>query len=122
MMPTIRSLAYLIASLLFIMSLRGLSTQETARGGNRNGVIGMLIAVIMTAVALLVPVDFATASTPDASLLGVLGGALIIGLVVEVSPVLGMPGDFKYATAMLILILLLLVRPQGLLGKPQRIG
>ena len=48
--------------------------------------------------------------------------ALIIGLVVELSPVFGMPGDFKYATALLILILLLLVRPQGLLGKPQRIG
>lgn len=53
---------------------------------------------------------------------GALVGALIIGLVVELSPVLGMPGDFKYATALLILILLLLVRPQGLLGKPQRIG
>ncbi|MDF1603117.1 hypothetical protein [Nocardioides sp. YIM 152315] len=53
---------------------------------------------------------------------GALLGSLIIGLVVELSPVLGMPGDFKYATAMLILILLLLVRPQGLLGKPQRVG
>jgi neutral amino acid transport system permease protein len=53
---------------------------------------------------------------------GALVGALVIGLVVEISPVLGMPGDFKYATALLILILLLLVRPQGLLGKPQRVG
>jgi branched-chain amino acid transport system permease protein len=53
---------------------------------------------------------------------GALVGALIIGLVVELSPALGMPGDFKYATAMLILILLLLVRPQGLLGKAQRVG
>ncbi|KQW53285.1 hypothetical protein ASC77_03070 [Nocardioides sp. Root1257] len=53
---------------------------------------------------------------------GALIGAIIIGLVVELSPVLGMPGDFKYATALLILILLLLVRPQGLLGKPQRVG
>ncbi|GAW51455.1 MULTISPECIES: branched-chain amino acid ABC transporter permease [unclassified Nocardioides] len=53
---------------------------------------------------------------------GALLGALVIGLVVEVSPVVGMPGDFKYATALLILILLLLVRPQGLLGKPQRVG
>lgn len=53
---------------------------------------------------------------------GALVGSLIIGLVVELSPVLGMPGDFKYATAMLILILLLLVRPQGLLGKAQRVG
>ncbi|MCW2767727.1 MAG: livH 8 [Nocardioides sp.] len=53
---------------------------------------------------------------------GALIGSLIIGLVVELAPVLGMPGDFKYATALLILILLLLVRPQGLLGKPQRVG
>lgn len=53
---------------------------------------------------------------------GALIGSLIIGLVVELAPALGMPGDFKYATAMLILILLLLVRPQGLLGKAQRVG
>lgn len=53
---------------------------------------------------------------------GALIGALIIGMVVEMSPVVGVPGDFKYATALLILILLLLVRPQGLLGKPERIG
>lgn len=53
---------------------------------------------------------------------GALIGAIIIGMVVEISPALGMPGDFKYATAMLILILLLLVRPQGLLGKAGRVG
>jgi neutral amino acid transport system permease protein len=53
---------------------------------------------------------------------GALVGSLIIGLVVELSPVLGMPGDFKYATALLLLILLLLVRPQGLLGRPERVG
>jgi branched-chain amino acid transport system permease protein len=53
---------------------------------------------------------------------GALVGSIIIGLVVELSPVLGMPGDFKYATALLILILLLLVRPQGLLGRPERVG
>ena len=53
---------------------------------------------------------------------GALLGSLIIGLVVELSPVLGMPGDFKYATALLLLILLLLVRPQGLLGRPERVG
>jgi neutral amino acid transport system permease protein len=53
---------------------------------------------------------------------GALVGSLIIGLVVELSPVLGVPGDFKYATALLILILLLLVRPQGLLGRAERVG
>jgi branched-chain amino acid transport system permease protein len=53
---------------------------------------------------------------------GALVGSIIIGLVVELSPVLGVPGDFKYATALLILILLLLVRPQGLLGRAERVG
>lgn len=52
---------------------------------------------------------------------GALVGALIIGLVVELSPLV-IPGDFKYAAALLILILLLLVRPQGLLGRAQRVG
>jgi branched-chain amino acid transport system permease protein len=52
---------------------------------------------------------------------GALIGALVIGLVVELSP-LWIPGDFKYAAALLILILLLLVRPQGLLGRAQRVG
>ena len=53
---------------------------------------------------------------------GALVGSMIIGLVVELAPVFGMPGDFKYATALLILILLLLVRPQGLLGRAERVG
>lgn len=53
---------------------------------------------------------------------GALVGSMIIGLVVELTPVFGLPGDLKYATALLILILLLLVRPQGLLGKAQRVG
>ena len=36
---------YLIAGVLFIMSLGGLSTQETARRGNIFGIIGMAIAI-----------------------------------------------------------------------------
>ena len=53
---------------------------------------------------------------------GALVGAIIIGLVVELTPAFGLPGDLKYAMALLILILLLLVRPQGLLGKAGRVG
>ncbi|MFM2480666.1 Re/Si-specific NAD(P)(+) transhydrogenase subunit beta [Celerinatantimonas sp. YJH-8] len=40
--------AYLIAALLFIFSLAGLSKQQTARRGNLFGMIGMAIAVIAT--------------------------------------------------------------------------
>lgn len=53
---------------------------------------------------------------------GALVGSLIIGWVVTLAPILGAPGDLKYAVALLILILLLLVRPQGLLGRAERVG
>jgi branched-chain amino acid transport system permease protein len=41
--------------------------------------------------------------------------------VVELSSLV-LPVDLKYAAALVILILVLLVRPQGVLGKKQRIG
>ena len=53
---------------------------------------------------------------------GALVGSLIIGMVVELAGPLGAPGDLKYAVALGILIVLLLFRPQGLLGRPERIG
>jgi NAD(P) transhydrogenase subunit beta len=45
------SLAYLAASILFILSLKGLSSQETARAGNLYGVAGMFIAIAATLTA-----------------------------------------------------------------------
>src|SRR5215510_4111883 len=40
--------AYLVAGVLFILALRGLSSQETARRGNTYGIIGMAIAIAAT--------------------------------------------------------------------------
>src|ERR1041384_6391720 len=37
--------AYLVAGVLFILALRGLSSQETARRGNMYGIVGMAIAI-----------------------------------------------------------------------------
>ncbi|MCH4210013.1 Re/Si-specific NAD(P)(+) transhydrogenase subunit beta [Bifidobacterium sp.] len=46
--------AYLVAAVLFILSLAGLSRQETARRGNILGMIGMAVAIIATIVLALV--------------------------------------------------------------------
>ena len=39
---------YLIGAVLFILTLRGLSSPKTAITGNRYGMVGMLIAVLTT--------------------------------------------------------------------------
>src|SRR3546814_16758849 len=43
-------LAYLIAGVCFILALRGLSSPESSRRGNRFGMVGMAIAVVTTLV------------------------------------------------------------------------
>ncbi len=76
--------AYLIAAVLFILSLRGLSSQETARRGNLYGIIGMAIAIAAT-----------LANNPDAALVehgrnvgtrgsfhAILFGAIFVGAVI----------------------------------------
>jgi neutral amino acid transport system permease protein len=52
---------------------------------------------------------------------GALIGALVVGMIVEVST-LWIPSDLKYVGALIVLILVLLVRPQGILGRRERIG
>ena len=45
MSESLSAFLYLIASICFIMALRGLSSPETARGGNLYGIAGMVIAI-----------------------------------------------------------------------------
>ena len=52
---------------------------------------------------------------------GALIGSLVVGLFVEIST-LWIPSDMKYVGALVILILVLLFRPQGILGRKERIG
>ena len=52
---------------------------------------------------------------------GAVLGALVIGLVVELSTLV-LPNDMRYASALVILILVLLLRPQGILGRAERVG
>ena len=42
------NVSYIIATILFILALGGLSNQETARRGNWYGIIGMTIALLAT--------------------------------------------------------------------------
>ena len=53
MSPSIAALLYLVAGVLFILALRGLSSPATSRAGNRNGMIGMAIAVGTTLAILI---------------------------------------------------------------------
>src|ERR1700680_2668290 len=48
MTANIAALLYLIAGVLFILALRGLSSPETSRTGNRRGMIGMALAIVTT--------------------------------------------------------------------------
>jgi len=52
---------------------------------------------------------------------GALVGSILIGLVVELSNLV-IQSDLRYASALVILILVLLIRPQGILGRRERIG
>ena len=48
MSASLATVAYIGAIILFILSLGGLSNQETARRGNLYGMVGMALAVLAT--------------------------------------------------------------------------
>ncbi len=64
------TVAYLVAGILFILSLSGLSAQATAARGNLYGIVGMAIAAI------------ATAMSPRAGGYPLLAGAMALGSAV----------------------------------------
>jgi branched-chain amino acid transport system permease protein len=52
---------------------------------------------------------------------GVMAGAFVVGIVVEMST-LWLPAELKVVSGLVILIAMLLVRPQGIFGTRERIG
>ncbi len=52
---------------------------------------------------------------------GALLGSVVIGVFIQTSTLI-IPSEMKNAGALLVLVLILLVRPQGLLGRSERIG
>ncbi len=67
---SLTALAYLIAGVLFILALRGLSSPDSSRRGNTYGMLGMLIAIITT--LLLTGV----ASLPEIGIAIAIGGTI----------------------------------------------
>ncbi|MFY0405762.1 branched-chain amino acid ABC transporter permease [Solicola sp. PLA-1-18] len=55
------------------------------------------------------------------SIWGAIIGSLIVGVLIELSTLV-IPSELKIAAALFLLIIILLVRPQGLLGRRERIG
>ena len=72
---TAASAAYIVAALLFILALAGLSRHETARAGNTFGIAGMAIALVATLV-------LAISGGFTALQVGLLIGAVVIGAAV----------------------------------------
>jgi NAD(P) transhydrogenase subunit beta len=73
MNASIAALAYLAAGVLFILSLRGLSSPETSRQGNTFGMVGMALAVGITLLTL------GTTGALDPLTLALLAGGVIVG-------------------------------------------
>ena len=48
MSANLSAIFYLVSGVLFILALRGLSSPETSRQGNLFGIIGMIIAIVVT--------------------------------------------------------------------------
>lgn len=55
------------------------------------------------------------------SAFGALVGSLIVGVLIQLSTLI-IPPELKELGALVVLIVLLLIRPQGILGRPERIG
>ena len=53
MSPSLVTVSYLAAAALFILALGGLKTNDTARRGNLFGIVGMIIAILVTVAAFV---------------------------------------------------------------------
>ncbi len=73
MNASIAALAYLAAGVLFILSLRGLSSPETSRRGNTLGMVGMALAVGVTLLTL------GTSGALDPQALALIAGGVAVG-------------------------------------------
>ena len=75
--------AYIVAGLMFILALAGLSKHESAPMGNRYGIIGMTIALVITVTAAVLGVEVANGAVETEGTgwtgLGLILAAMAIG-------------------------------------------
>ncbi|WP_232676105.1 branched-chain amino acid ABC transporter permease [Nocardioides sp. R-C-SC26] len=91
------------------------------------GLAGVLLAVnsqinFLMGFKLLLLVFAAVTLGGLGTIWGALFGSMVIGIMVEVGPLFGVPSSIKEVGALVVLILVLLIRPQGILGRRERIG
>jgi branched-chain amino acid transport system permease protein len=97
-----------------------------AGSGALAGLAGVLIGYYQTlrwdtGASILLLVFAAVTLGGFGTAFGALVGALIIGLLVNLSTLI-IPANLQNAAALLVMIFILLVRPQGIFGKRERIG
>lgn len=91
------------------------------------GLSGMLFGLILNGIAwntgwhFLLLLFAAVILGGIGTAFGAIVGSLLIGMTVELANI-WLPGDLKHAAALGILIVVLLIRPQGLFGRRERIG
>jgi len=73
MTASLAALAYLVSGVLFILSLRGLSSPETSRQGNLYGMVGMALAIVTTLLTLFAQ------GLLDLTTLALIGGGVAVG-------------------------------------------
>jgi NAD(P) transhydrogenase subunit beta len=77
MTNSLLTVAYIAASILFILSLGGLSHQESARRGNLYGIVGMVLALVATALAQVHSYGLLVAVVLPGALIGALVAARV---------------------------------------------
>ena len=109
------------------MRVDGVVASAWILGTALTGLSGVLLAVnsqvnFMMGFTLLLLVFAGVTLGGLGTIFGAILGSLIIGLIIEVGPLFGVPSSIKEVGALVVLILVLLIRPQGILGRRERIG
>lgn len=109
------------------MRVDGVIASVWILGTALTGLSGVLLAVnsqinFLMGFKLLLLVFAAVTLGGLGTIWGALFGSMVIGIMVEVGPLFGVPSSIKEVGALVVLILVLLIRPQGILGRRERIG